>query len=111
MVLIVLQVEDLVNCQFEHVINHPRNQHLQDRTAFLDGRIGVYLDQPYLIGFIDHEIIAKELKTVLSTVDVDFAACRTHGKPNHLSDFGLYSDVGGIIREVFLELSERNLIS
>lgn len=111
MIFIVLEVEDLINGEFEHVIDHPGNQHLEDWAAFFNGRVGIYLYQPDLVCLVYHEIITEQLKAVLSSIYVDLTPSRTHRQPYHLSYLALHSCVSRIIREVLLELCERYLVA
>ena len=92
-VLVLLEVEQFIEGQFEHVVQHSWNQHLQNWTVLLYGWVGVDLDQPGPVCVIDHEVKTKKLETVFAAVYVDSSPGRAHGEPRHFSYFSSYLDV------------------
>lgn len=75
MIVVMRESEDLVDGEFEHVVKHAWDEHLEDCAALLNGRVGIDFDEPHLIRFINHEIIPKELEALLPPIDVDLSAC------------------------------------
>lgn len=64
--------EDLVDGQQEGVIQHPREQLLQDGRGLLDAGIGVDLDQPRPALLVQHEIIPENLEAIVPFLLVQF---------------------------------------
>ena len=51
--------ENYVNCDSQHVFNHPRQVNLQELARFFDARVRVDFNQPYIEVFVKHEIVPK----------------------------------------------------
>lgn len=62
---------DLINGQLEQVVDHSRQQNLQQARRLLKAGICVDLDQPDVKVLIDEVIEAKQLKAVLAPVWID----------------------------------------
>lgn len=58
--------EYLIKCQFESIVQHPRDELPQQRTRLLDAGIGIDFDEPSLHPLVNEEIIAENLKTVFT---------------------------------------------
>ena len=67
----IFSLKKLVNSQLEHVLYHPRQEHLQQAGAFFQTRVRVDLDQPKVKVLIKDEIVAKKFKAVFSAVWID----------------------------------------
>lgn len=51
-----------VDCYFNCVLNHRRDQPSEVRRRQLQTRVRIYLDEPRLQLFVKHEVIAEDLK-------------------------------------------------
>lgn len=69
--LLILIREDNIDSQLEGVVEHPGQVVLQELAGLLQARIRIYLNQPCMKTFVDHEIIAEYLKAVLPHVGVE----------------------------------------
>jgi hypothetical protein len=61
----------LVNCEFEGIVEHPRNEFAEQRTRTFETRIFVDLDEPHLQLPINDEIEAEDFEAELPLVLVD----------------------------------------
>jgi hypothetical protein len=57
-------VEDSINGEAEHVIEHSRDKNLEQVRGFLNTRIGVDLNQVALQILIDNEVVTDKLEGV-----------------------------------------------
>ena len=61
----------LINSKAECIIEHSRDQTLQQWRRLLDARIGVDLDEPRIALVVEHEIIAEYFEAVTSFMLID----------------------------------------
>ena len=57
--------KDLVQGQLESIIQHTRDQVLQDQRRLLNARIRIRLDKPRFHFLVDHEVVPKNLHAPL----------------------------------------------
>ena len=62
---------DLVDRQFESIVNHPWQQHFENVGAFFEARVGVCLDQPSVELGIDDKIVAEYFETFFPLVWIE----------------------------------------
>ena len=85
--LVVLAgVEDLVDGQCKGIIEHPRQQFLQQRGGLLQARIGIDLDEPGTATLIQHEVVPHHLKTIASLLLIQLLPHAHHRQPDYLPD-------------------------
>jgi hypothetical protein len=63
-------VEDSVNGEAEHVIEHSRDKNLEQVRGFLNTWIGVDLNQVALQILIDNEVVTDQLEGVLAELQL-----------------------------------------
>lgn len=76
-----------IDSQFKGIIQHPWNKYFEKFTWFLQARICVDFNQPWMSSFINHEIISIDFKTKLSVVRVELWYCCIQRKLNMLVHF------------------------
>ena len=64
-----------VDSELQHVLDHPRQQALEQLTRLFEARVGVHFDQPRVEVFVEDEVIAKEFETELAPVRIQ---CLSH---------------------------------
>ena len=106
-------LEDLINCQFEHIVHHSRQKHIQQFGALLETRVGISLDQPTVVVGVQHVVEAKQLEAKLAAVGIQFLG---HGLKRDLSLVlhpGEYVRVKlhRRLRQVAPQIRERQLVS
>ena len=72
--------EQLVHCQFERIIEHAWQKHLQELVRLLKTWVGVHLDQPWVQQVVDHEVITENFKAELPVVLVHLLTNRCEGQ-------------------------------
>lgn len=63
--------ENLVDRQQEGVIEHPRQQFLENWGGLLDAGIGIDFDEPGPALFVEHEVVAEDLEAVVALLPVE----------------------------------------
>ena len=63
-------VEDSVNGEAEHVIEHPWDKNLEQVRGFLNTWIGIDLNQVALQILIDNEVVTDQLEGVLAELQL-----------------------------------------
>ena len=63
-------VEDSINGEAEHVIEHSRDKNLEQVRGFLNTRIGIDLNQVALQILIDNEVVTDQLEGVLAELQL-----------------------------------------
>lgn len=58
--------EDRIETDAESVFNHAGNDFGENGTGEFETGVGVALNEPYIVGFVDHEVEAKYFKVVLA---------------------------------------------
>ena len=64
--------------EFECVIYHPREQHLQVCVTLLHAGIRIDLNKPHLEVLIDHEVISEDLEAISAIVGVELLSHSQH---------------------------------
>lgn len=79
--------ENQIKGQLKCIVEHPRHNLLQEWTGLFQSRIRIYLYQPRLHTFINHEIIPQDFKAETPVCFVYFLSCRDEGHFNYRYDF------------------------
>lgn len=78
--------EDLVDGQCKGIVQHPRQQFLQQRGGLLQARIGIDLDEPGTATLVQHEVIPHHLETIASVLLIQLLPHAHHRQPDYLPD-------------------------
>jgi hypothetical protein len=58
--------EHRIETDAESVFNHAGNDFSEEGTGKFETGVGVALNEPYIVGFVDHEVEAKDFEVVLA---------------------------------------------
>ena len=78
--------EEGVDAELQHVLDHAREQHLQQARTLLQAWVRVDLYHPGVEVLVDDEVVAEELEAVLPLHGVDQVFRREHRPDDHLLD-------------------------
>ena len=99
-------VKDLINSEFESIIQHSWNELPQQLTWTLNARVLINFDQPYFLVMTDKIIKPKKLKTVPSLVIIYFPFDWRKRHVSYLFHF-LPNLTHFLFRHVFIQLLKR----
>ena len=83
-------LEDLINCKCKSIVEHSGQKFLKQRWRFIKTRVRIDLNKPRIALFIEHKVIAKDLKAVTSIVFIEFLSDTQHAYFHYISDFTHY---------------------
>lgn len=117
-------LEILVDCQLESIVEDSRQQLLEQGGAFIQARIGIYLNEPDCHVVVNHEIVSKHFEAAKAFVRIYFAFDRIDSLGDNVLDVlnQVLLDADGrltlldeslvvVLVDVLLELFETKLVS
>ena len=109
-IILWLVIKNLVNCQFESVVQHSWYHRLEHRGTVVDGGVSVYLNKPTFELTVNHKVIAENLKALFTPIHINFSPGRDHRNPNNFSNLGL-KFVVVMFRHVAFHFRQIHLVS
>jgi hypothetical protein len=77
-------LKDSIQTKSEHILEHTRNEALQDWTCELQAGVGVDFKQPWLKIAVDEKVEAKQFKSVINGMGLNLGMNGTNGLSGYL---------------------------